>query len=174
MEKEVIFVICENVNDAKDVFDEQREIYTMSGYKVVSQKLILNSEMVLNLVEKEKDYTCTIKWLSPYDPECFEKISEDFNYIDMIYVDMLSGTIDFIQELVKLVGKEKVFLRTMMHPTNGFSVCELASILNKINIVYGNLELQTAFTYEGYVELDIDEIRGIVNLITVSESEEER
>lgn len=174
MEKEVIFVICENVNDAKSVFDEQEEIYTKSGYTVESRKLVLNSEMSLVLVEREKDYTCDIKWLSPYDPECFEKISKDFNYVDMIYADMMSGTLDFVQELVKLVGKEKVFLRTMMHPTDGFSVCELASILNKINTVYGNFEIQTAFTEEGYVELDVDEMRGIVNLITASESEEER
>lgn len=174
MEKEVIFVICENVNDAKAVFDEQEEIYIKSGYIVESRKLVLNSEMNLVLVEEEIGNTCNIKWLSPYDSECFEKISKDFNYIDMIYADMLSGTIGFVQELVKLVGKEKVFLRTMMHPMNGFSVCELASILNKINIVYGNLEIQTAFTQEEYVELDIDEMRGIVNLITVSESEEER
>lgn len=173
MEKEILYVICENVNDAKSVFDEQREMYTMSGYKVDSRKLILNSEMILNLVEKEKDYTCTIKWLSPYDPECFEKISKDFNYIEVIYADMLSGTFDFIQELVKLVGKDKVYLRTMMHPTNGFSVCELANILNKINVVYGNFEIKTAFTDEWYTELDINEVSGIVNLMSESEAEEE-
>lgn len=139
---DVYIIISKNFKDAVDTVNWYKNRYLGSGYIVSSQIYAVNKVLEYKMYNSKKDSSVYIKWVSCDDKEnCLNLINLYKDSLEEVNIDKTTVSYEFIEDLLKLVNKDKVYLRTMNDKYKEYTVSDMIDMLRKIKLVYGDLEL---------------------------------
>ena len=162
---DVHLIISKNFCDAIDTVNLYKNRYLGSGYIVLSHIHAVNKVLEYKMYNSGKDSSVYIKWVSCDDKEnCMNIINLYRDRLEEVDIDKTTVSYEFIEDLLKFVNKDKVYLHTMNDKYKEYTVSSMIDILRKIELVYGDLELYNIDGDKSISSVCVNEYDGNVEL----------